>query len=173
MFPTPVPSLPANKGRVFEPLWHGERVIAYRSPERMRLVSADGDQLRGKRIIPLISRLPDLLGEHTATLDGVIIETKAKKIGMIVFDILELDDEILVNEPWRERRAILDGVISAQPNIQISPYEKDGEVMQEAARGLGFAGVVAKLASSPYQPGNGGKDWMELRFAHKNTAHKK
>jgi len=166
MLTTQVSSLPANKGRVFEPLWHGERVIAYRSLEQMKLVSPDGGQLRGKRIIPLITRLPDSLGERAAVLDGVVIETRAKKLAMVVFDILKIDDTSLVDEPWHERRAILDGVVQLQPNILVSPYDKDGEAMQEAARGLGFAGVVAKRTGSSYQPGDGGKDWVELRFPH-------
>ena len=95
----------------------------------------------GQRIHPAISRI-----------ERLSVETPAV---YVVFDLLALDDESLLERPLSERRAALEGLL-ADPAFAAAPVELMETVatVQEAARWLAHAeGAIAKERSARYRPG--------------------
>jgi DNA ligase-1 len=81
-----------------------------------------------------------------------------------VFDILYVDGETLIDLPLAERRKKLEGVI----NFFIAPQvvSKDQKVIEQtyqAALNAGHEGLMLKVLSSPYLPGQRGKNWIKIK----------
>lgn len=96
------------------------------------LLSTTFDTL-GQRIHPAASRI-----------ERLSVETPAKFVG---FDLLAQDDEVLLERPYRERRAALEAIdgIEATPVVWTAE-EAEGWLHTEE-------GVIAKEADGPYRPG--------------------
>jgi ATP-dependent DNA ligase len=91
-------------------------------------------------------------------------------VSLIVFDLLWQDGELLLDQPWSERRQRLEILLArAQaPAVQIStPVQAtDRESFERAflsALDRGHEGVMAKAADSPYVPGRRGRYWLKLK----------
>src|SRR5690349_3962204 len=164
----PAKKLPVGDGWVYEPKWDGFRALAFvdgadvylqsRSGKPLRryfpelsfpegryvldgeivLFDADGRQdfdALGQRIHPAESRI-NMLAEQTPTV-------------FIAFDLLAVDDSVLLELPQRERRDRLAALI-ADP-IQLTPTTEDPD---EAEPWLEHReGVIAKRQDAPYKPG--------------------
>jgi DNA ligase-1 len=87
-------------------------------------------------------------------------------IGMVpnVFDILYLDGETLIGLPFEERRRRLGSVVtqylapqtvSADPSVIRKTYED--------ALAAGHEGIMIKVRSSQYTPGQRGKNWIKIK----------
>ena len=91
--------------------------------------------LLGQRIHPAASRIARLAAETPAT--------------FIAFDLLAVDDEVLLAQPWRVRRERLEGHTLGA--AELTP------VVYEAAAAAGWLhtaeGVIAKQMEAPYRPG--------------------
>lgn len=83
-----------------------------------------------------------------------------------VFDILYLDGETLIGLPFAERRRRLESIvkhylapqtISADPAVITKTYED--------ALAAGHEGIMIKVPSSPYTPGQRGKNWIKIKPA--------
>jgi DNA ligase-1 len=81
-----------------------------------------------------------------------------------VFDILYLDGETLIDLPLSERRKKLESalkffiapqLVSDDPNIIGQQYQ--------AALDAGHEGIMLKVLSSPYSPGQRGKNWIKIK----------
>ena len=135
--------------------------------------------------------IQQLLGatEHDMILDGEVIAIKDGKpmpfqsvlrrirrrhdiaeaqeaIEMVphLFDILYLDGETLIGLPLAERRKKLESVVtmyiapqvvSADPAVITKTYED--------ALAAGHEGIMIKVPSSPYSPGQRGKNWIKIK----------
>lgn len=80
------------------------------------------------------------------------IEMLSKEIpaSYIVFDLLAEGDEVLCEQPLRERRERLEA-IAAQAGLELTPLTPDAE---QAERWLNsIEGVMAKDLGAPYEPG--------------------
>jgi DNA ligase-1 len=99
-------------------------------------------------------------------------------VACMVFDLLYLDGEVLLERPLRERRAFLEGLTLPYPLVKaptvlvsLSDLETaDGEdhpldVMFDAARERGNEGLMAKMPGSTYSPGKRGKAWLKVKRA--------
>jgi ATP-dependent DNA ligase len=96
------------------------------------LVAASFDTL-GQRIHPAVSRIERLARETPAR--------------FVAFDVLALEDEVLLERPYDERRAILETI----DGLELTPVVRTAA---EAERWLREEeGVIAKEAGSPYCPG--------------------
>ena len=111
-----------------------------------------------QRIHPAASRITRLAGETPAEL--------------VCFDLLALGDTSLMDQPFRDRRAALEGALAhleAGDPIHLTRLTTDPDL---AARwfddfeGAGLDGVMAKGLGTPYTPG---KRTM-LKVKHKRTA---
>jgi ATP-dependent DNA ligase len=89
---------------------------------------------------------------------------------LVVFDLLWQDGELLLDQPWSERRRRLETLLArAQaPAVQISTpvLAADAGSFERAFLGAldrGHEGIMAKSAASPYVPGRRGRYWLKLK----------
>jgi len=91
-------------------------------------------------------------------------------IAYVVFDLLALDDELLLDEPLAARRERLADLFVSSAHLKHAPFETESEVAAadvnarfEQARARGNEGLMLKRADSPYAPGRRGKWWLKLK----------
>ncbi|HEY1428897.1 MAG TPA: ATP-dependent DNA ligase, partial [Candidatus Tumulicola sp.] len=91
-------------------------------------------------------------------------------VAYVAFDLLAVDDELLLDEPYERRRERLSNVLKSNESIVVAPYEVAfdagaGAVNAhfEAARARGNEGLMLKRVDSPYAPGRRGKWWIKLK----------
>jgi bifunctional non-homologous end joining protein LigD len=184
-----------GKGWTFEPKYDGIRVLAFVTPEDVSLITRNGidkspqfpeiaDALRSiskkkKRsfvvdgeIIALIDGEPARFQELQSRMhvqESHVIERyrSSAPASLVLFDILMSGDEVLVNEPWTERRAELLKQFSKIINERVrvtESIEGDGKKMLELARKQGWEGIIAKSVTSTYQPGQRSRAWLKLKI---------
>jgi DNA ligase-1 len=81
-----------------------------------------------------------------------------------VFDILYLDGETLIDLPFTERRKRLESVVTMYlaPQVVSSDQDMIGKTY-DAAIAAGHEGIMIKVPSSPYTPGQRGKNWIKIK----------
>jgi bifunctional non-homologous end joining protein LigD len=83
----------------------------------------------------------------------------------VVFDLLWLDGQPLVEQPWIQRRDRLEELELDGPAWLRSPaHLADGEQVLESARRMKLEGVVAKRIDSSYRPGVRSPDWLKVKI---------
>jgi ATP-dependent DNA ligase len=161
-------TLPTGDGWSYEPKFDGFRCVAFVDGDEVTLQSRNGRGLT--RYFPEL-RFPegryvldgeivvdgpdgetdfDLLGQriHPAKsrVDMLAAKTPAR---FIAFDVLSVDDDVLLSLPQRERRARLEAIVA--PPVELTPAVSTPE---EAERWLREAeGVIAKQTEAAYRPG--------------------
>jgi bifunctional non-homologous end joining protein LigD len=177
MLAAAVDSLPRGARWVYEPKWDGYRAIVTVAGGEVRLTSRNGNDLTD-RFRPLARRVPEALGSPDAVLDGEIcaldeagrsrfslLQEGAGAPVLVLFDLLELDTERLVDEPLAERRRRLEALVRpSSAAVLVSPQFQDGDALLAAARDSELEGVVAKRADSPYRPGRRTQEWQKLKL---------
>jgi ATP-dependent DNA ligase len=172
--------LPGDDGWAFEPKWDGFRTLAYVDGEQVYLQSRTGK--------PLARYFPELQfagGHHV--LDGELVvlgpdgkedfdalqsrqhpaQSRIDKLaaeipaGFLVFDLLAVGDEVLLSEPFAERRKALEKLApDLGPSVALTPLSTD---RTDAGRWLTSGeGVVAKQLDSPYRPGKR-EGWLKIK----------
>ncbi len=95
------------------------------------------------------------------------VERAAAKIPLELwlFDLVYLNGRVLIDEPLRERRRLLEEVadreILAAQTVTGDPDEVAG--IYEEAIAAGHEGVMLKSPDSPYAPGKRGKNWLKIK----------
>ena len=169
-------TLPLGEGWVFEPKWDGFRAIVTVSGGDVTLTSRNGNDLTERfrdvaRNATLAITTPDAVldGEICALDDegrsrfSLLQEGSGISV-LVLFDLLELDGEPLVDLPLNERRARLQEVVGSDGGVLVSPQFDDGPALLEAARQQGLEGVVAKKSDSQYRSGRRSPDWHKLKL---------
>jgi len=155
-------SLPEGDGWAYEPKWDGFRAIAFVDGGETYLQSRNGKPLRryfpevmfppGRYVLDgeLVAASFDTLGQriHPAQsrIERLAAETPAR---FIAFDLLALDDEVLLERPYRERRAALEA--AALGGVELTSVVWTAADAQRWLREE--EGVVAKEVDAPYRPG--------------------
>jgi bifunctional non-homologous end joining protein LigD len=79
----------------------------------------------------------------------------------VIFDVLQLDGESTTVLPYRDRRAILDGLdLRGGPWFVPATFD-DGPALFAAVCEAGLEGVVAKRRSERYRPGE--RRWVKTK----------
>jgi bifunctional non-homologous end joining protein LigD len=166
-----------------EPKWDGWRGIVRLTPDRIDVRS------RNRRCLlatfPQLAAAPVHLTGRTVMLDGEIVAfDKAGKpdfhrlgfgrgskgtVAFVAFDVLYLDDELLIDQPYSSRRRVLEELALGTWPWLTTPAAasvNDAGELWDATRELGLEGVVAKLADAPYRPGHRGSAWLKLKHPH-------
>jgi DNA ligase-1 len=82
----------------------------------------------------------------------------------VVFDILFLDGETLIDLPLMERRKRLENAVSLYLAPQVVSSElEEIERTYKAALDAGHEGIMIKVPDSPYSPGQRGKNWIKIK----------
>jgi bifunctional non-homologous end joining protein LigD len=179
----------------FEPKYDGIRVLAYATPTEVRLITRNGKD-KAQQFPEIVGALKKLAsqsrrslvldGEIVALIDGEparfqqlqgrmhvkdsrMIErlSSSTPAALILFDILMDGDEVLIKEPWSERRARLIKRVGKRVSAQLRITESvqdDGKKMLEKARRQGWEGIIAKRIDSRYEPGNRSHNWLKLKI---------
>jgi ATP-dependent DNA ligase len=183
-------AIPAEGDFIFEPKWDGFRAMVFKDGDEVRIQSRDlrpFERYFPELIDPLHQRLPDrcvvdgeiviatgsgldfealLLRIHPAA-SRVALLAKETPASMVVFDLLAIDGEDLRERPFSERRERLTAALGEGSSpIHVTPATRDRTVAEDWFRrfeGAGLDGVIAKLASSRYDPGKRG--WLKIKHA--------
>jgi bifunctional non-homologous end joining protein LigD len=174
MLPTPLTrALPEGEYAV-EPAIHGVRAMAFVTNGTVQLISANGNSEHKKRTVPL-DDYPDVqsallrLARHITgalVLDGILCDG-----AFIVVDLLLRDAQLLVEEPWIERRRQLeDALVNTAPktqshlqSVRMNPWVAcSSNDIDDAAAELHTADVIVKRIDSPYESGPS-KLWIRIR----------
>ncbi len=180
---------PSGRDWLFEIKWDGVRGICFIENGELRILSRNGNQC--DRQYPELSVLPHYIDAEQAILDGEIavldergvssfpliqprimnqdansVAHMARKtpVHLFLFDLLWLDGEDWRGRPLSERKQKLAQIVKPHPLIKISDvFQGDGGQILEAARLNGLEGIVAKRASSLYEPKRS-RDWLKIKL---------
>lgn len=161
----------------FEIKWDGYRAIATVEDSELRLTSRNGLDLSGN--YPELQELVDVVGGHSVVLDGevVVLDERGNSsfellqghggggaAHYMAFDLLWADGQSFLHEPWTRRRARLEEFVTPGVHIHVPPtLGTDGDEAIQLSRDLGLEGVVAKAATSPYDPGTRTRSWVKVK----------
>jgi ATP-dependent DNA ligase len=161
-------ALPEGPDWAYEPKWDGFRVIAFVDGEDSYLQSRNGRPL--SRYFPEIA-FPG--GRYVLDGELVILRAKGKQdfdalqmrlhpaqsrvqklaaempASLVAFDLLALEDELLLEQPFDQRRAALERLV--EEPLELTPFTNQRKRAERWLRGA--EGVVAKELSAPYRPG--------------------
>lgn len=83
---------------------------------------------------------------------------------LIVFDILYLEGNSLLEKPLHHRKEVLKSLFPAHPSLRLNDYiTGDGMTYYQAICDLGLEGMIAKQANSPYLPGKRSHCWLKVK----------
>jgi bifunctional non-homologous end joining protein LigD len=86
-------------------------------------------------------------------------------VAYLLFDVLWLDGEWVVDRPYVDRRVLLTELIEpgTEPWQVVPSHAGDGTAMLEVTRQQGLEGVVAKRLDSPYEAGRRSRSWIKVK----------
>ena len=185
--PADLPDDDAAWGYEFK--WDGVRALAYVQGGKLALRSRKAVDLTDR--YPELGLLPDSLAGHDVVVDGEVVALDAQgrpdfgalqprmhrtggaevrrmaaaaPVTYLVFDLLALDGEDLLDLPYAQRRERLDGLHLTGHRWAETPWFRGGGAdVREASRENGLEGVVAKRLDSPYRPGVRGPEWRKVK----------
>ena len=187
-------AVPPGAGWAFEPKYDGIRVLAHVNRRGVQLMTRNlKDKAAGfPEIVAALAVLGARLG-RPLILDGEIVATgdegplrfqalqtrmhvkDAAQVArhaaempatLVAFDLLRDGDEVLLAEPWTERRARLQRLLRGRLPRGLLLGESrtgKGETLLADARRTGWEGIIAKRTSAPYRPGKRSDDWLKLK----------
>ena len=173
---------------IYERKLDGERCLAYRTPDGVRLRSrtdkllngtypelvealereatpefvVDGEIVALRNGIPSFSRLQGRL--------GIADPDRARRTGIAVyyylFDIPHLEGYDATALPVRTRKRLLRGALDFHGHVRFLPHRnRDGERLYVDACRRGLEGLIAKRAEGHYI-GKRSTDWLKLKCSH-------
>jgi bifunctional non-homologous end joining protein LigD len=196
MLATAAPSLPGDDGWAYEMKWDGIRALAYVDGGEVRLWSRTGRDITGA--YPELQDMASAVRAGQAVFDGEIVafgggewpsfEAIQQRMNLspaqsrllapevpvtfLAFDLLSLEGRPLLDEPYSQRRALLDGLGLNGPHWQTPPSFADeaGPDVLAVSRQHGLEGVVAKRLSSRYEPGRRSQGWRKIKNIRRQEA---
>jgi bifunctional non-homologous end joining protein LigD len=196
MMATAAPSLPGDGGWAYEMKWDGIRALAYIEGGSVRLWSRTGRDITAG--YPELQDMPAGVPASQAVLDGEIVAFGGEQwpsfeaiqqrmnlspaqsrllapempVTYLAFDLLSLEGRPLLDEPYAQRRAMLDELGINGPHWQTPPSFADaaGPDVLSVSRQHGLEGVVAKRLSSRYEPGKRSQSWRKIKNIRRQEA---
>ena len=173
--------MPIGDGWLYEPKWDGFRCIVFRDGDQIELASRNERPFTRyfpELIAPLLAALPQrcvvdgeivlpALDDSGLDFDALLqrIHPAASRVNRlaaetpasyVAFDLLALDDDVLLDRPLEHRHAVLQAALAhAQPPVYLCPSTRDAAVAQQwfvEFEGAGLDGVIAKQLADPYTP---------------------
>ncbi len=170
----PAKDLPDGDGWRFEPKWDGFRTVVFRDGDSVHLQSRNGKPMN--RYFPEVEPQIRSLGPERVILDGELIvvvdgvqefdllgqrihpaksrvEMLAEQTpaAFVAFDVLAVGDEVLLEQPYTERRERLAELVEGA-DVELTPCTDDSEAARVWLTGQS-EGVIAKRADAEYCPG--------------------
>jgi bifunctional non-homologous end joining protein LigD len=173
----------------YEMKWDGVRALVYVEAGAVRLVSRNGIDMT--RSYPEFADLGGQLAKRQALLDGEIValddagrpsfsklQRRMHVYGkgaaaqlvttdpavLLIFDLLQLDGELLLAKPYIERRERLESLGLEGAAWHVPPaFHGGGADAVRASQDQRLEGVVAKRLMSTYAPGKRTGDWVKIK----------
>jgi bifunctional non-homologous end joining protein LigD len=183
-------SVPSDDDRwAYEIKWDGMRAIAEVDDDTISLHTANLIDATDR--FPELVGLAGAITPHRAVLDGEIVafdphglpdfgrlqprmqarstravrETMAgQPVVYVVFDLLELGGESLVDLPYENRRHLLTELVEAGSNWRVTEaWIGGGQDLLDVMEERGMEGLIAKRLGSPYEVGRRSANWRKLK----------
>ncbi|MGI8462388.1 MAG: non-homologous end-joining DNA ligase [Solirubrobacterales bacterium] len=173
----------------YEIKWDGVRAMCAVADGEVELCSRSGERMT--RRYPELAAIADALEGREALFDGEVVafaesgvpsfQLLQRRMGLsaeatiarrvsevpvtyIAFDLVGLDRESLLEEPYERRRELLAGLVFEGPSWQAPAHHHgEGAKLLAAARERGLEGIVAKRRDSQYRPGRRTDFWLKTR----------
>lgn len=169
--------------------WEGIRAVAYVRPGSVRLLSSTARSLAETfpELRVLAARVPPT--SAGTVLDGFVValdETGRPRrgtlmrraatvapsasllervpVGYIVTDLLWQDGESLLDRPYAERRAVLEGLRLGEMPVLVPPSFRahEAEFVMQTAEQYGLDGLYLKRLDAGYQAGRRTRNWVRV-----------
>jgi ATP-dependent DNA ligase len=181
MLRKPAATIPDGDGWAYEPKWDGFRCIVFRDGDEVELASRnerpftryfpellgpiraalpERSVIDGEIVVPApgggldFDALLQRIHPAASRVQRLSVETPAV---LIAFDLLALGDEVLLDRPRHERRALLrDHLATAEAAVRLTPETTSAATAHDwfhRFEGAGLDGVVAKRQDGTYDPG--------------------
>ena len=178
---------------VFEPKWDGFRSIVFRDGDEVEIGSRNERPMT--RYFPeLVESLKANLPRR-CVVDGEVVIVQGDRLAFeslllrihpadsrvsllakeipasfVAFDLLALDDESLMDEPFSRRRERLEAALGdARPPVHVAAGTTDVEIARswfDQFEGAGLDGIIAKPFDVPYRP----DQRLMFKIKHERTA---
>jgi DNA ligase-1 len=158
----------------------GIRVQAHKRGDEVRLFSRGLNDITAglPAVVDLVRRVP----ARSVVLDGealgideegqplIFQETMSglSTTSAYFFDVLHVDDESLIDDPLRSRRAALEALLpigARLPSI-VTADANEAEAFATNAVATGHEGVMVKAIESTYEAGRRGTGWRKVKPVH-------
>jgi len=185
--PAPLPA--KDEGWAAEVKWDGVRAIAYCRPGRIELQTRNLNVVTAQ--YPEVRRLSRQLGARDAVLDGELVafdedgrpsferlqqrihqtdanvvrrRMKSHPVTYVLFDLLYLDGEDLLGEPYTRRRQLLEELGLEGESWQTPGYSVGhAKQLLAASAEQRLEGIVLKRLDSRYAPGKRSGSWLKVK----------
>ena len=187
--------LPADDAHwAYEMKWDGIRALAHIAEGGVTLVTRTGRDVTAS--YPELRSMAAGLGSHRAVLDGEIVafggaawpsfEALQQRMNVaaasqvrqlaaeipvtyLAFDLLAFDDEVLLDQPYSQRRRRLDELGFEGQNWQTPPafIGVSGADVRAVSRQHALEGIMAKKLTSRYEPGKRSAGWRKIKNIHR------
>jgi bifunctional non-homologous end joining protein LigD len=181
--------LPVGGGWAYETKWDGFRCcLRVGQDGTTRLTSRLGNEITN--VYPdLLDSVSDALAGRAAVLDGELVVLapdgrpdfrlmqfrhqrgptaellRTAPVTYIVFDLLQLGDEVLLDAPYTRRRALLADLPVTNPRVAVPRHftadDIDPTELLAIVEEQRLEGLVAKRLTSRYHPGQRSRDWIK------------
>ncbi|MEN6325426.1 MAG: non-homologous end-joining DNA ligase [Syntrophomonas sp.] len=187
MEPLSCSELPLGKDYLYQVKWDGIRIIAILDQGKLRLFNKHLRERSNQ--YPELHDLPQRIDAQSAVLDGEIVVLRDGKpnfpdvmrranciigeqpglmqifypIEYMLFDLLYLNGQNLMNLPLSERQIHLHNIAAKKDYLHLVENFSDGQVLFKAVRSMDMEGVVAKKNGSPYIQGKKHQSWFKIK----------
>lgn len=187
------PEVPHEAGLSYEPKWDGFRCIVFRDGDEVELGSRNDRPLT--RYFPEVAELLKKALPERCVVDGEIVvvtdegldfdtlqnrlhpaASRVNKLAVetpasfVAFDLLALGDQDLTEEPFAERRRLLETILDTElARVNLTPITQDPAVAEDwftRFEGAGFDGVMVKANDLTYLQDKR----VMLKVKHERTA---
>jgi bifunctional non-homologous end joining protein LigD len=174
-------------GWIYEVKYDGWRLMAGAAVGKVHIRTRGGANYT--RVFPEIVEAVSALqgGPHILDGEGVVVDERgrssfdrfqdralprrppppgADRVLFMVFDILMLDGQALIDEPVERRKDLLQQLLgssaAALRYVEHAPWDQGRSMFQQAKK-LGLEGLVAKRLGSVYRPGERTSYWQKVK----------
>lgn len=184
---TLIDSPPTGDEWLHEVKFDGYRMVCRIDDDDIRLITRNHNDWTAR--MPGIVQAAGQLQVQQAVLDGEVVvvqangttdfqalqnafrEGQVQQIKYMVFDLLYLNGQSLIERPLEERKAILKELLESLESDEVIRYsdhvEGQGEKFQQQACRLHLEGMISKRRNQPYRAGRG-LDWVKVKCLQTN-----
>lgn len=178
--------LPLGRDYLYQVKWDGIRIIAVLNNGKVRLFNKHLQERTSQ--YPELHDLTHRIKAQTVVLDGEIVVLRNGKpsfpdvmrrancanaqtgqmprsypIEYMLFDLLYLDGENLMNLPLSDRQFNLHNIVAEKDYLHLVENFPDGQALFKAVESMEMEGVVAKKTRSTYIQGKKHQFWFKIK----------